>query len=252
MNRLVGGSWIIRLLARPLAVVAIWLTATAFFGLAYYLSGRRVRVEDAIIFTVAFANASAVSGVIALAIGARKRWALEAALPMMIFIATPVCTASVLNWLAPTLSANLGGVDYLPAKYRGHLPTAVLGIARMTIPTGVILGVGLGFTVGALILLARSRLRLLVRWVVAGLLLACVLGSVHVVAFDRVVDFVVMTRLNGLDRFHANWTMHVELASAIGATAGAFVGAVVAYGASGLSNRSRGSHRLRGHGHAEH
>jgi hypothetical protein len=251
MNRLVGGLWIIRLLARPLAMVAIWLTATAFFGLAYFLSGRRVRVEDAIIFTVAFANASAVSGVIALAIGSRKRWALEAALPMMIVMATPVCAASALNWLAPTLSANLGGVDYLP-EYRGHVPTAVLGIARMTIPMGVILGVGLGFTVGALILLARSRLRLLVRWVVAGLLLACVLGSVHVVAFDRVVDFVVMTRLNGLDRFHANWTMHVELASAIGATAGAFVGAVVAYGASGLSNRSRGSHRMRGHGHAEH
>jgi hypothetical protein len=169
---------------------------------------------------------------------------------MMIFMATPVCTASVLNWLAPTLSANLGGVDYLPAKYRGHLPTAVLGIARMTIPTGVILGVGLGFTVGVLILLARARLRL-VRWVVAGLLLACVLGSVHVVAFDRVVDFVVKTRLNGVDRFQASWTMRLEVAAAIGATAGAFVGAVVAYGAVGLSDRSRGSHRLRGHGHAE-
>jgi hypothetical protein len=250
MNCLVGGLWIIRLLARPLGMAVIWLTATAFFGLAYFLSGRRVRVEDAIIFTVAFANASAVSGGIALAVGSRKRWALEAALPMMILITMPVCTASALNWLAPTLSANLGGVDYLP-EYRGHVPTAVLGIARVTIPTGVILGVGLGFTLGVLILLARARLGL-VRWVVAGLLLACVLGSVHVVAFDRVVDFVVKTRLNGMDRFQASWTMRLELAAAIGATAGAFVGAVVAFGAVGLSDRSRGSHRLRGHGHAEH
>ena len=55
-----GGKRAIRSLARPLTMVAIWMTATAFFGLAYFLSGRRVRVEEAIVFTVAFAGAAAV------------------------------------------------------------------------------------------------------------------------------------------------------------------------------------------------
>ena len=77
MQRFVGITRVVRLLIRPLAMVAIWLTATAFFGLAYFVSGRRVRLEEAIIFTVAFASAAAASAAIALLIGARRRWAVE-------------------------------------------------------------------------------------------------------------------------------------------------------------------------------
>jgi hypothetical protein len=165
---------------------------------------------------------------------------------MAILIATPVALAAALTWLAPTRGASLLTVDYLPA-YRGHIPTAVLGIARQTIPTGAMLGVSTGALAGLLIFLARSRPRL-VRWVVLGLLLACIMSFAHIAAFDRVVDFVVKTRLEGVNRLRANGTMRLELASAIGATAGAFVGAVVAYGAVRLSERSRSSLRLRGHG----
>ncbi len=205
MNRFVGNIRLVRLLARPLAMAAIWLTATGFFGMAYFLSGRRVRVEEAIIFTVAFANAAAVSAVIALAVGAKRRWALEAALPMAILMATPVGVAGVLIWLAPTMSGSLKRLDYFP-HYGGHIPTAVLGIARQTIPTGVILGAGIGAFVGLLILLARHRPRL-VGWFVVGLLLSCVVGSAHIVAFDRVVDFVVKTRLEGVNSLRVSWTI---------------------------------------------
>jgi hypothetical protein len=248
MKPFVGGIRAIRSLARPLAMVAIWMTATAFFGLAYFSSGRRVRVEEAIVFTVAFAGAAAVSAVIALAIGAKRRWALEAALPMVILMAAPVGIAGALTWLAPTIG-NLNAVDYFP-QYGGRIPTAVLGVARQTIPTGVILGAGIGAIAGLSILLARHRPRL-VAWFVVGLLLACVIGSVHVAAFDRVVDLVVKTRLEGVNSLMVSWTIRSELASAIGATAGAFVGAVVAYGAVRLSDRSRASARLRGHGNVE-
>jgi hypothetical protein len=254
MKPFVGGIRAIRSLARPLAMVAIWMTATAFFGLAYFLSGRRVRVEEAIVFTIAFAGAAAVSAVIALAIGSKRRWALEAALPMVILIAAPVGIAGALTWLAPTIG-SLNAVDYFPAvdylpQYGGRIPAAVLGVARQTIPTGVILGAGIGAIAGVSILLARHRPRL-VAWSVVGLLLLCVIGSVHVAAFDRVVDLVMKTRLEGVNRLMVSWTIRSELASAIGATAGAFVGAVVAYGAARLSDRSQASARSRGHRHVE-
>ena len=243
-----GGKRAIRSLARPLTMVAIWMTATGFFGLAYFLSGRRVRVEEAIVFTVAFAGAAAVSAVIALAIGAKRRWALEAALPMVILMAAPVGIAGALIWLAPTIG-SLNAVDYFPQYGRG-IPAAVLGVARQTIPTGVILGAGIGAIAGVSILLARHRPRL-VAWSVVGLLLLCVIGYVHVAAFDRVVDLVMKTRLEGVNRLMVSWTIRSELASAIGATAGAFVGAVIAYGAARLSDRSHASARSRGHRHVE-
>ncbi len=219
-------------------MAAIWLTATGFFGMAYFLSGRRVRIEETVIFTVAFANAAAVSAVIALAIGARRRWALEAALPIAVLMVTPVGVAWALSWLAPTLSWNLPTMDFYPD--RGQFPAALLGIVRQTIPSGAILGTVIGTVVGLMILLGRRRPRL-VGWFVVGLLLSCIVGFVHVVVFDRVVDFVVKTRLEGVNSLMVPWTIRSEIASAIGATAGAFVGAVVAYGAVRLSERSRGS-----------
>ena len=106
------------------------------------------------------------SSVIALVVGARKRWALEAALPMAILMAAPVGMAGALTWLAPTMGGSLRRLTISP-HYRGHIPTAVLGIARQTIPTGVILGAGFGAIVGLSILLARHRPRL-VRWVRGG------------------------------------------------------------------------------------
>lgn len=145
-----------RSIARPLVMTAMWLTAAGFFGMAYFLSGRRVRVDEAIIFTVAFAGAAAVSAVIALAVGARGRWALEAAVPMVLLMATPIGIAWILSWLAPTLSWNVQALNFFP--YRGNVSAAVLGIARQTIPTGAVLGTALGTFVGLMILLARAGL----------------------------------------------------------------------------------------------
>jgi hypothetical protein len=110
-----------RWLARPLAMTAMWLTATGFFGMAYFLSGRSIRVEEAIIFAVAFGTAAAVSAVIALAIGAKRRWAIEAAVPIAILMAAPVGTAGALTWLAPTMSKNLQAAGYF-SQYRGSFP----------------------------------------------------------------------------------------------------------------------------------
>ena len=164
---------------------------------------------------------------------------------MAILLTAPVCLAGALTWLAPTLSGSLRAIEYFP-NYGGHVPTAVLGIARQTIPTGVLLGAGFGVTIGLSIIAVRHWPRL-VRWAVAGLLLSSVVGSAHLAQFDRIVDFVVNTRLAGVNRFVASWSMRFELASAIGATAGAFVGAIVACGAVRLSDRSRARLRVRGY-----
>jgi hypothetical protein len=213
-------------------MVAIWLTATGFFGAAYFVSGgRRVKVEDGVTFTVAFGVAAAVSAVIALAVGAKRRWAFEAAVPTAILLIMPVGIAWILS--LPALLMRWG---------IGPTPTAILEYARQAIPTGSILGVGTGAVVGVLMLLARRWPRLVLCFV-AGLLLSCVIGSTHTIAFDRVVEFVVQTRQEGKNRFVANWTLGLELATAMGATAGAFVGAVVVYGAARLSDRSRAFRR---------
>jgi hypothetical protein len=228
---------IMRWLARPLAMTAMWLTATGFFGMAYFLSGRSIRVEEAIIFAVAFGTATAVSAVIALAIGAKRRWAIEAAVPIAILMAAPVGTAGALTWLAPTMSKNLQAAGYF-SQYRGSIPAAVLGVSRQTIPTSAILGAGIG-VIGGLSIVFGRRWPRLVGWFLVVLLISCVVGSVHIIAFDRVVDFVVQSGLEGVHRLLVPWSIHLELPTAIGATAGAVVGAVVACWAARIGGQGR-------------
>jgi hypothetical protein len=243
MNRLLEWMGPIGCLVRPLAITAMWLTASVFFVLAYFLSGRSARVEEAIIFAVAFGTAAAVSAVIALAVGGKRRWALDAALPMAILMAAPVGTAGVLTWLAPAMSASIPTSNNNPV-YWGRLPAIVLGVSGQTIPTGAILGAGIGVISGLSIVLGRRWPRL-VGWLLVALFVFCVIGSVHIVAFDGVVDFVVQTRLEGLRPLAASWGIRHELPSAIGATAGAFVGASVVYGAVRLVEGSRRSRPYR-------
>jgi hypothetical protein len=225
-------KWIrvMRWLARPLAMTAMWLTATGFFGMAYFLSGRSIRVEEGIIFTVTFGTAAAVSAVIALAIGAERRWAIEAALPIAILMAAPVGTAGALTWLAPTMGGNIQAAGYFP-QYRGRIPAAVLGVSMQTIPIAAILGAGIGAISGLSIVLGRCWSRL-VGWFLVLLFVSCIIGSMHIIVFDRVVDLLVQN-------------ITFELPAAIGATAGAVVGAVVASGAVRLSDGSRRSRRYR-------
>jgi hypothetical protein len=216
-------------------MVAVWLTATGFFGIAYYLSGgKRSRVEDAFTFTAALAVAAAMSAVITLVVQCKIRWATEAAVPITITLAVPVFVA----WAASHLMPVVGWapkVSYL-SRFSGQPATAILETAKQTVLTGVILGVAIGLIAGLLILLAR-RMPRLVGWLAVGLLLACVSNSVHIVAFDQVSDLVLKARLGGMNRLMYSWTIQSELPAAIGATAGAVVGAVAACGAVRLRRR---------------
>jgi hypothetical protein len=237
MNRLLEWMGPIWWLVRPLAMTAMWLTASGFFGMAYFLSARSVRVEEAIVFTVAFGTAAAVSAVVAMAVGAKRRWAMEAALPMAILIAVPIGTAEAIIWLAPTMNVKLRTASYF-ARYGGRIPVAIIEVSRETIPMGAILGAGIGLIGGLSIVLCR-RFPRLVGWFLVVLLVSCVIGSVHITAFDRVVDFEMNGGLEGVHRLLVPWGSGAELPTAIGAAAGAFVGAVAACWAVHIRSRGR-------------
>jgi hypothetical protein len=227
----------LRMLVRPAAIVALWLIAIGFFGTAYQLAaGRRPRLDDEVTFTAAFAVASAVSAAIALAVGGRRRWAIEAAIPMAILLAMPVAVACVLSWLAPVMGWPLMTVSGFP-RYRGVITAAVWETAKLTFPSGVILGALTGAVAGVLLVLARRWPRL-VGLLVVGLLLACVVNSIHIETFGRATDFLVKARLSGVNRLVFSWHADFELSSALGATAGAVVGAIAASGAVRLSERA--------------
>jgi hypothetical protein len=237
-NTYSGVSGCLRFFARPLAIVSIWLIAVGFFGTAYIVAGKRqTRSFEILDFTAAFAVEAAISAVIALILGGKKRWAVEATLSMLILMLTPIGGAYALFWLAPTPGQYLPGTsvpDFL--SLRRELTESAFEIAKLTIPTATVLGIMIGAVAGLLLVLASRRPQF-AGWLVVGLLLACVIGSVHIDAFRRVTDVVVKARMNGSNSIEYAWFMTGELVSAMGATAGAVVGAVISCGAVRMDGR---------------
>lgn len=231
----------VRFFARSPAIVSSWLIAVGFFGIAYLMGGkRRPSTFEILDFTGAFAVASALAAVIALVVVGRRRWAVEVALPILILITAPIVASYVLLWLVPTLSQNLLQMtpgDFLSYR-QAHLSDA-LRIAELTVPTGAILGIVVGAIAGVLLILA-GRWPRLIGWLLVGLLLGCVVGSVHIDAFGRVTDIVVKVRLHGANRLEYSWFMTHERLAAMGSIAGALVGATIACGVvrSCMANRA--------------
>jgi hypothetical protein len=230
----------IRWLARPLAIVSIWLVAVGFFWTAYTVAGKRdPRSFEVLVFTAAFATAAVLSASMALLLGGKRRWAMETALSVLTVIGNLIGGACALFWLVPSAGQYLLGLrvpDFL--AFRGEFLWSALMIAKVAVPTGAVLGLMIGVIAGLLLALAGRRPRL-VGWLVAGLLLACVMGSIHVVAFDRLTGLVANIRLNGVSQLEYAWFLTGELVSAMGATAGAVVGAVISCGAVRMEVRSR-------------
>jgi hypothetical protein len=129
-------------------------------------------------FTGAFAMASAISAVTALALGGQKRWAALTALAMVLLIATPIAGTYALSWLGQN-PLGAGVPNVVSVQQRLTLPA--LEIARLMIPTATILGTMTGTITGLLLLLA-GRWAGFVRWSLVGLLPGCVIvlcTSVH-------------------------------------------------------------------------
>ncbi len=110
INPFSGFARRLRWLARPLAIVSIWLITVGFFGTAYIVgTGRRpLRSMEVPVFISAFAVSAIIAAVMALFLGGKKRWAVEAALSIAVLIATPIGAAYAMLWLTPAFGSSPG------------------------------------------------------------------------------------------------------------------------------------------------
>jgi hypothetical protein len=198
-----------------LTSLSLWVTGVWFFGMAYAVTGdRSIRDDEVVAFTAAFALAAAAATVTALAVASRGRWALGAAVCFSAFATIAAGVAIWISWLAGP-----------PARTLRRL-MSVWRVSEAAIVAGLFLGVGIGLIAGLSILLAR-RWPWLVGWLASGILVACVARYAHITAFDHVANYIIKARL-GREASQGRLfypAYRVELASAIGAGAGAVVGA---------------------------
>jgi hypothetical protein len=191
---------LLRWLRRPLAMVAIWLTATGFFATAYLMSGKWVRINEA---------------------------------TALLCIIIPTTTGLGLTygalWLTPTIRQYLSGTS-TRAFVRNNRPPLLDTFEEVTEPalsTGAFLGVAIGAIAGLLALVER-RHRRLAAGLIIGLLLVCVVSSLHLDGFRQLTEWLMRWRLAGVKSSLLSWVMAKELASAMGATSGSVVGAALA------------------------
>ena len=177
--------------------------------------------------------AAVLSAIIALILGGKKRWAMEVTLPVLILVGIPVGGASLVFWIAPTLvQGRLGMRPQSLVAFRQDL----LEFAWLTVPSGAVLGVVVGGMTGLVLLLAHRWPRF-VRWFVIALLLTCAISFVHIKLFRYVTNLTVEYRLHGLKPGAYGWYSRYELTSAVGAIAGAVVGAIFSCTAVWLDRR---------------
>jgi hypothetical protein len=220
---------LLRWLRRPLAMVAIWLTATGFFATAYLMSGKWVRINEATAFTAAFAGAAVISAIIVWALDGKRRWAFEAVLCIIIPTTTGLGLTYGALWLTPTIRQYLSGTS-TRAFVRNNRPPLLDTFEEVTEPalsTGAFLGVAIGAIAGLLALVER-RHRRLAAGLIIGLLLVCVVSSLHLDGFRQLTEWLMRWRLAGVKSSLLSWVMAKELASAMGATSGSVVGAALA------------------------
>lgn len=232
-------------LARQLIIFSIWLIVVGFFGAAYLLAGRRPSPSssDLLNFTLGFVIAAAIAAVMTLIFGGKTRFAFEIAIPVVMLIIVMQGGPFALIWFAPGLCQGLlrmnnrAFLSFQPS----YLDTA-LEIVWLVAPTGAILEVTIGVVAGLFVLLGR-RWPGFVRWSLMGLLLACTVRFVHIDIFRKATDLVIKYRLRSLNSNGYLWYLRAELAPAIGAGAGAVVGAAFSCLSIWLKRKSSSWHR---------
>jgi hypothetical protein len=217
-----------------MASLVLWLSGVWFFGMAYCMTGGRTVGDDEVVaFMSAFAWAAALAPVTALAVAGRTRWALVAMAGFAIFALTMAGLSFALPWPVPSLGRPGSGAASFPST---PLWRSIGRVAEAAIVAGVFMGVGLGLVAGLLILLARRWPRL-IGWLMAGILVACVTRSAHIDAFDHVAQYAMTTRIGREPGFYP--AARIELPSAMGACAGAVVGAAGAWAVLWWADRRR-------------
>jgi hypothetical protein len=215
----------IRAVGRSAAIATAWVMAVGI-GVAGFSAGTPPWLGEVVAFSFEFAIASAVGAVVALAVGGRRRWAMEAMLAIAACLILVGVVAGMLLWLAPWTTwrfTGLGSQEFL--LYRGMAERIATDLIRTRGRLGAGLGLVAGVVAGLLMRLARRRPGL-ASGLASGLLLG--IGSVSAIASGAITDFVLEARLEG-----GNWKVSSigthELAGALGAVVGSIIGALAAY-----------------------
>ncbi len=211
--------------ARALAIVGAWVTALGV-AIAAFPVGSRNGMYEAISFGLAFAIASALAGVVALAVGGRRSLAVEAAVAIIGTVLLAAGLAAGMLWLAPVEIERVLGLGSQELLFRRRQLVADAGrlLGRTRFTAEVVLGPVVGAVAGLLVRLGRRRPGL-AAGVAVGLLVA--VGASADLAGRLVADAVLESRLEG-GKWAVSSISPVEVAGAIGAVAGAVVGAIVA------------------------
>jgi hypothetical protein len=208
---------------RLLAILAVWSIVVAL-GMGYFFSPigveARPSYNDLVGFGCAFAIAGAVAASVALALGGKRKWAVEIALAVALTMVATAVLAALALWVAPmTVRSRMDAWSFL------RLQQDVLRWGEAIVKFHAPLGVGVGGVVGAiaglLIVLARRRPRLAIG-ISLGLLVTCAAGPEQPILFGLVFLWGLI-----IQRPFGTWPMTPDgvwaTAAILGAIAGAFV-----------------------------
>jgi hypothetical protein len=222
--------------ARLLAILSVWSVVVAL-AMGYFFSPRGVEVQpayyDLIGFGCAFAIAGTVATSVALALGGKRKWAVELALAVVLAISVAVVLAALALWVAPmTVRSRMDTWSFL------RLREDVLRWGEFILGFYAPLGVGLGSVVGGiaglLTVLARRRPRL-ATGISLGLLVACASGPVRTILFGLVILWgrLILWWEWLIHRFihipFSTWPMTPDEVWATAAILGAIAGAFIAF-----------------------
>ncbi len=228
--------------ARLLAILSVWSVVVAL-GMGYFFSPVGVETQpsynDLIGFGCAFAITGAVAASVAMALGGKRKWAVELALAVVLTIVSTAVLAVLALWVAPmTVRSRMDAWSFLRLQQDAlHWGEAIM---KFYAPLGVGMGSVVGAIAGLLIVFARRRPGL-TTGISLGLLVACASGPVRPVLFGLVI-FWGRTILWSEWLIHSQfstWPMTPDEVWATAATLGAIAGAIVAF----LSTRVARRHR---------
>ncbi len=215
---------------RYAAIALVWLLAVGIGTACFFPPGASFppaasedwfSFDNALVFGSSTAVAGAVATSVALAVGGRRKWALDVAFAVGAAVAVLIVVAYTCLWLAPPLArSQMGYWEFVRLRQTMlHWATAIV---RYQTPLGAVVGMLLGALAGLLTVLARRRPRIALGLLV-GLLVAGASEPVQRLAFGFVLFWG-----QGVRWLVVSPGMTDPYVPASGATAGAIAGAIIA------------------------
>ena len=229
-ERIEGLMGLIRVVARHVAIVLAWIVVVAIATACFFPPWSSFppwvyddwnSFDNALVFGSSAAIAGAVATAVSLAIGGKKKWALDFVFAVTFAVALLVAGAYACLWVDPSLvRSRMGHWEFL--RLRDTLTRWFLFVVRYDIPLCAVVGLLPGAIAGLLVVLAGQRPRIAIGLII-GLLLAAAAEPVQRLTFELVQFW-------GMGVRWAIWSpgMTDPYVPAAGATLGAIAGSLIA------------------------